>query len=77
MGTNPKVYINKSLLNEDWALKLHDQTLDRLAERGGLSHEEIVMNIERLPFKALKVIDKHYALKVVEELAIKSLGNSC
>lgn len=73
MGTQPKIYINKSLLNEDWAIRIHDQTLDRLAERGGLSHEEIVMNVEQLHFSALKTIDKYRALKVVEKLAIKSI----
>lgn len=37
-----------SLLNEDWAQNIHGQTLDRLAERGGMSPDEIVMNMSRI-----------------------------
>lgn len=72
MGTNPRIYINKNLLNEDWALKIHGQTLDRLAERGGLAPIEIFANVARLLFKDFKLIDPHNALKVAQQLAIKS-----
>jgi hypothetical protein len=74
MDTNPKIYIAISLLDEEWALRVHSQTLGRLAERGGMSHEEIVANVEKLHFSAISAIDKSYALKVVEKLAIKSIN---
>lgn len=48
------------LLNEDWADKIHGQTLERLNERGGLCPEEIYTNIHRLPFKELLKLDYHY-----------------
>ena len=74
MGTNPRVYINKSLLNEDWAVKLHGQTLDELASRGGLSHKEVVLNVEKLPLKNINSFSEYYAVKLVEKLAIKSIN---
>ena len=73
MGSNPKVYINTELLNEDWAKKIHSQTLDRLAERGGLSPKEVMVNFNKLPFNQFNFISESDALKVVERLAIKSL----
>lgn len=61
---------------EHWAKQNHDQTLERLAERGGLSLTEMVAVLEgrRLrdvrhlpPVEALErvnqAIDKHYAEK--------------
>lgn len=39
--------IPNELLNEDWAKYIHDQTLKRLNERGGLSIMEIIMNLKR------------------------------
>ncbi len=73
MGTNPKVYISTSLLDEEWATRVHGQTLDRLAERGGMSHEEIVANVEMLHCSEIRTVCKYHALKVVEKLAIKSI----
>lgn len=35
-----------SMFNEAWARRIHDQTLARLNERGGLSVKEMLMNIE-------------------------------
>ena len=74
MNTNPKIYIAISLLDNDWALKIHGQTLTRLAERGGMSHEEIVANVQRLPAHAIAPMDKYYALHIIEILAIKSIN---
>lgn len=34
-------------LDEEWAMRMHRQTLERLAERSGLCPQEIVVNIER------------------------------
>lgn len=35
-----KAYVPRALLDEQQAVKNHDQTLDRLAERGGLAISE-------------------------------------
>jgi hypothetical protein len=34
-------------LNDGWAYQNHDQTLERLAQRGGLDPTEIVANVEK------------------------------
>jgi len=32
-------------LNEDWAIRVHSQTLKRLNERGGMTVTELLMNL--------------------------------
>ena len=51
-------YVRWSALNEEQAQRNHGQSLDRLAQRGGLSPEEIVFNVERrgLDWKQMKAI---------------------
>ncbi len=39
--------VRMDLLNENWAQKNHNQSLERLAERGGLSCEEALAIAER------------------------------
>lgn len=73
INSSPKIYINKDLLNEEWAMKNHSQTLDRLAERGGLSCREVLANVKKVPFIEIGSISTCEALKLVERLAIKSL----
>ena len=70
--SKPRVSINKSLLSEEWALKIHGQTLDNLAERGGLSSEDVVINIDRLSIDHASSIDKFYAMNIVDKLARQS-----
>ena len=64
-------YINWSSLDEGWAKKIHNQTLERLAQRGGLSPSEIVMNIESKELvsfgRKLTIEEKEHALKLVKE----------
>lgn len=43
-------FIRWNSLNEEWAQRNHDQSLKRLAERGGLSPCEALANIERRPW---------------------------
>lgn len=57
-------------LNEEHAELIHSQSLKKLASRGGLCPEEIVMNVEKIPFKDFKFIDIKYALFVVRKLAL-------
>jgi hypothetical protein len=42
------------LLNEEWAQKGHDQTLERLNERGGLSVFEILAIIQRRKYQSME-----------------------
>lgn len=44
-------------LREDRALTNHSQTLDRLAERGGLSPEEIVCNMLDISYSDFRKLD--------------------
>ena len=39
-------------LDEVWAMRVHGQTLERLAARGGLDPVEIAMNIERITWNS-------------------------
>jgi len=64
-------YINWDVLDEDHAQYVHSQTLKKLASRGGLCIEEIVMNIEKRPFNDIRNIDPDYALSVVKKLEYK------
>lgn len=40
-------FVDVSKLSDEWALRVHSQSLDKLAGRGGLSVKEIRVNIER------------------------------
>jgi len=50
MGTG--LAVRMDLLNEHWAQKNHSQSLERLAERGGLSCEEALAIAERRQWSA-------------------------
>ena len=56
------------LLDAKWAMKLHYQTLERLAERGGLSAYEIALNYNKLTASA-KFEDKSYPTRLVNNLS--------
>jgi hypothetical protein len=45
--------VRMELLNEEWAQRNHNQSLSRLAERGGLSLCEAAAIIERRPWKKI------------------------
>lgn len=42
------------LLSEEWAIKNHSQSLDKLNSRGGMGVHEIICNIEKLRYGAVK-----------------------
>lgn len=44
------IFIRMNLLNEDWADRNHGQSLDKLAERGGLSMAEAAAIIQKRKF---------------------------
>lgn len=55
------------LFNEDWAQKVHLQSLKRLNERGGLSPIEMLVNIRKL---SLQIIYREFTT----EMAINILN---
>jgi len=65
-----KIYVDWDCLNEDWALKIHGQTLKRLAERGGLSPEEIFLNVECKKASEIKNITASLASDLVNKIRI-------
>lgn len=71
-------HIPISALNEDWAQKIHSQSLSRLNERGGLTSGEIVVNVERRPFDDLfgGKITEDYAIEFVRNIAPNPYNNS-
>lgn len=42
-----------SLFNEEWAQRIHSQTLARLNERGGLHVKEMICNIQKKNWKEI------------------------
>ena len=49
-------FVRWDKLSEDQAYIAHGQTLDRLAERGGLSPRYILANIESKPFREIRSV---------------------
>lgn len=63
--------IPNELLNEDWAQKIHSQTLQRLNERGGMGVNEIMINIKRLSYQDYNTLDTQKSIDEINAL-IKS-----
>jgi len=49
--------IPDQLLDNEWALRIHGQSLSRLNERGGTSPVEIIVNIERKSYREFDRLD--------------------
>jgi hypothetical protein len=64
-------YIRWSALNEQWARRIHDQSLEELAERGGLCPSEIVGNIKRLTFAQICAYNTAMAVNEILSLEFK------
>lgn len=54
--------------NEDWAQKIHDQSLTTLDSRGGLSLIEMVCNIRRYEWEKAKTITPDGAFRYIKSL---------
>lgn len=54
-----------SILSEDWAQRIHNQSLERLNERGGMCAAEICINIKRLQYNAK--MDNEMIIRVISE----------
>ena len=52
-----------SWFNEEWAFKVHNQTLARLNERGGLDPREMICNIEHLNTQQYRQLTLDEAVK--------------
>lgn len=63
--------IPDSFFDENWADKIHGQTLKRLNERGGLAPVEMICNIEKLTAK--EYYHQLETKELTEEIAIKKL----
>lgn len=63
-------FVKLTALNEDWAKKIHDQTLERLAERGGLSPIELMVNIQKLPFQDIYRVTEDAACEYIKQYAV-------
>lgn len=63
-GTVCPTEVPDSMLCEQWAYKIHGQTLHRLNERGGMGVNEILANIKKLPYSQIR----EETIEMVEEL---------
>ena len=63
-----------SALDAQWAMRIHGQTLERLAERGGLCPDEIFLNKHRLKWLT-KVRDRE-AIDLCNEMASNALAQA-
>ena len=70
-GKEVKRYVYWYKLDEEQAMINHQQTLTRLAERGGLSEEEIVANVLGKPYSYLKYVTKEEVESVMSQMLIK------
>lgn len=65
-------YVRWDALSEDQAMKNHSQTLERLAERGGLSPVEIVLNVKSRDLFDRSLVGSDYAMELLKSIAIDS-----
>ena len=63
--------IDAAQLNEQQAMRIHSQTLARLAERGGLSVCEIKANIEGGSFFDIRNYNQQECIDLVNSIAFK------
>ena len=56
-------------LNDAWAWKIHQQSLQRLAKRQGLSPQEIQGNVQRLSYAQICALSEAEAVTFVNALA--------
>jgi hypothetical protein len=64
------------LLDEEWAIKIHSQSLVNLDSRGGLTPQELIGNIKRLSIIEIINYSKIEALKELEKIIKKDINDS-
>ena len=67
-------WVRWDALDAKWARHIHGQTLERLAERGGLCPEEIMLNLKRLSWSAK--ISREDAVALTNSIAANDGGNA-
>jgi hypothetical protein len=65
-----------SLFNEEWAQKIHSQSLKRLNERGGLHPKEMIGNIKKLPFDEIEKVGTETAMTELILFSIQKGNNN-
>ena len=65
--------IPDEFFNEEWAQKIHGQTLARLNERGGLDPREMIMNIEKLSLDEFRNLSLGRAINSLNILMQKDI----
>lgn len=65
MGTNLAIHF--AALNEEWAQRNHNQSLQRLAARGGLAPEEALAILELRNFRTVSVDEVGALARLVEK----------
>ncbi|AUG84952.1 hypothetical protein MAELSTROM_32 [Pseudoalteromonas phage Maelstrom] len=71
LGEKKTIFVDANRLNEEWALKIHGQTLSQLSSRGGLSPKEIFLNLNKLDSRKIKSISDYQASEAVESIRLK------
>lgn len=64
-------FVRWDKLSEDQAYIGHGQTLERLAERGGLSPREIVANVKGLHFREIRGVGYASIRIIVNQIAVE------
>lgn len=62
-------YIDSTKLNNEHARMIHSQSLERLAERGGLCVQEIKCNIERGSYSDIRRYNEQECVDLVNSIA--------
>jgi hypothetical protein len=61
--------IPNDLLNEDWAINIHGQSLDRLNQRGGMAPNELIGNIKKLNRKEISIYPEKNAILEIRNMS--------
>ena len=68
LATTESLFVSFPLLNEERARRNHSQSLETLAERGGLSCKEMVLCAKDLPLSEMNNFDREYYTFEINEL---------
>lgn len=63
------------LMNEDWAQRIHSQSLKRLNERGGMGMNEIIGNIKKLSHNEIMELDSISSNAILSRLQLLNCNN--
>lgn len=72
LNTTEPLFVSFTLLNEERARRNHSQSLETLAERGGLSCKEMVLCAKDLPLSEINNFDREYYTFEINDLITRS-----